>query len=138
MRPRAALMVCLALAACGGGPNGGGDETPLPVCSLAPTVAPPSDLPPGFPTPDGVAYTSAEKAGPSTILEGRWEAVTLQEAFDGYKAAFVEAGYQVTDEEQEATDAEVNFAGGSSSGQVRLNSGECSNAVGVGITIRPA
>lgn len=134
-----ALATVLVLAACNGSGNGdgGGDASPVPTCSLLPTTPAPGDLPPGFPTPDGVAYTSAEEAGPSMILDGYWVGVTLEEAFERYKAAFEDAGYDVTDEEIEATDAEVNFAGGNSTGQVRLNSRTCAGTVMVGITIRP-
>lgn len=135
------LVVCVALALAACTARGGGegqDGTPLPTCSPVATVSPPPDLPPGFPTPDGVAYSSAEEAGPSTILEGYWAGVSLEDAFDGYKRAFGSAGYQVTDEEIEATDAEVNFAGGGTTGQVRLNSRTCAGTLTIGITIRPA
>jgi hypothetical protein len=127
-------LAALALAACGGQPR---SNEPLPSCTAAPSPATsPSDLPPRFPSPAGVEYTSQETAGPSTILEGHWSDVTLEDAFAGWKDAFVEAGYQVTDEEREARDAEVNFAGGSSTGQVRLRV-ECADRIEVGITIRP-
>ena len=140
MRARRALRAVLAaalLSACAGSPTGGTDS-PLPTCPTAapagPSPAP--ELPPAFPTPAGVTYTSAERAGPSTILEGHWAGASLGDAFEGYKRAFVEAGYQVTDEEREARDAEVNFAGGGTTGQVRLNV-RCAGRLEVGITIRP-
>ncbi len=132
------VALILALSSCAGDPPGRRtDTTPIPTCSLVPTLPPPTDLPPNFPTPAGVGYYSVEKAGPSTILEGYMVAVTLEDAFAAWKRAFDVAGYQVTDEEREEFDAEVNFAGGSSTGQVRLNAGECAGSVFVGVTIRP-
>lgn len=133
------LGACLALASCAGSATGPSDS-PLPPCPSPaagqPSPAPSPELPPAFPTPAGVTYTSAERAGPSTILEGYWEGARLEEAFEGYKRAFTDAGYQVTDEEREARDAEVNFAGGGTTGQVRLNL-RCAGRLEVGITIRP-
>jgi len=127
----------LVLTACSGTVGGDGNDDALPACTVAPSPATsPTDLPPNFPTPDGVEYTSQEPAGPSTILEGTWYGATIESAFEGYKSAFVDAGYQITDEEREARDAEVNFAGGSSTGQVRLTV-DCADRVDVGITIRP-
>jgi hypothetical protein len=132
-----AVAAVLVLAACNGGGNGGGDGSPVPTCSLVATNPPPTGLPPNFPTPEGVGYYKVQEAGPSTILDGYWIGVTLEEAFEAYKTAFEDAGYDVTDEEIEATDAEVNFAGGDSTGQVRLNSRTCAGTVMVGVTIRP-
>jgi hypothetical protein len=135
MRRIAAACTLIALVGCGGGAGDGPAE--LPACTFAPSPATsPTGLPPRFPTPEGVEYTSEEAAGPSTILEGYWSGATLEAAFNGYKQAFADAGYQVTDEEREASDAEVNFAGGNSTGQVRLTI-DCADRVDVGITIRP-
>ena len=92
-------------------------------------------LPPGFPTPEGVTYTSEHEAGPSQIVEGYREG-DIEEAYDAYKDAFPEAGYEVTKDEREEVDAEVNFEGGSSTGQVKLVQ-ECSDRTSVAITIRP-
>jgi hypothetical protein len=134
-----ALIACIALSACGGG-DGAGTATPRAMCTPPASIPPPADLPPRFPTPDGVVYTSAEKAGPSTILEGYYGVtggVSIEEAFEAYKAAFADAGYQVPDEEIEAADAEVNFASPDATGQVRLTAGSC-QYLGVGVTIRPA
>ena len=134
-RPIALLAVTgIALAAgCGGG--GGG--TAFGPCAAAPSPVPrPAGLPRDFPTPDAVTYTADRAAGPSTILEGYWDG-DLEEAFEGYKDAFETAGYDITDEEREAADAEVNFDGGGSNGQVRLGQ-ECEDRTEVRITIRPA
>jgi hypothetical protein len=130
--------LALLVAACAGDGRSGRAASPIPTCSPAPTIAPPSGLPPGFPTPGGVAYTSEEQAGPSRIVSGYWIGTTLEEAFEAYKDAFADAGYQITDEEIEAADAEVNFAGGDTTGQVRLDSDRCARTVTFDVTIRPA
>ena len=57
-------------------------------------------------------------------------------AFEKYKAAFEDAGYGIPFEEREAADAEVNFDGGDTTGQVRLHS-RTARRTDVSITIRP-
>ena len=129
-----ALAVAVA-ALVGGCSDGGG--TDLPPCESAPAALPDApDLPPRFPTPEGVTYTGVQDAGPSTIVEG-YVTADLDGAFSAYEAAFPEAGYNVTDSEQEALDAEVNYAGGNSNGQVRLTV-SCEGRTDLSIIIRPA
>jgi hypothetical protein len=111
----------------------GGDGGSCPTAS--PAIASLPSLPSGFPTPDEVTFTSSKMAGPSTILEGYWDG-DLGNAFEGWKAAFGASGYDVTFSEQEEDDAEVNFAGSSSTGQVKLNT-ECEGRTAVKVTIRP-
>ena len=124
-------MAVTILAACGGdSADGEGCTSPAPTERVTP------DLPPGFPTPDIVSYTGAEEAGPSTILEG-FATDDLEATFQAYVDAFPEAGYDVLDQEKEERDAEVNFAGGGTSGQVRLFTTECAERTSFSITIRP-
>jgi len=92
-------------------------------------------LPPKFPTPASVTYTGQSKAGPSSIVKGYREG-ELADAFDSYKSAFSSAGYSVTHDEKEADDAEVNFAGGKSTGQVKMIQ-SCKDRTSLAITIRP-
>ena len=92
-------------------------------------------LPAKFPTPDNVTYTGEKKTGPSSVVSGYREG-ELGEAFDEYKSAFDSAGYQVTKDEKEEDDAEVNFAGGSSTGQVKMIQ-SCKDRTSLAITIRP-
>ena len=128
-RPIALVIVAL-LAGCGGG-----DDVARPDCGPADAAmsgAP--DLPDGFPTPAGVTYTSSREAGPSTIVEGRSEE-GMGDVFEAYKDGFEAAGYDVTKEERERYDAEVNFAGGGTDGQVRL--GDCEDRTSIQITVRP-
>jgi hypothetical protein len=126
-----AVLVVLA-AACGGEE----EEEVTATCGPAPTeIASPPKLPDGFPTPDGVTYTSSKDAGPSTIVDGYRDG-ELEEAFDAYKDGFDDADYDVTKDEQEEDDAEVNFAGSGTDGQVKLRQ-ECKDRTTISITIRP-
>ncbi len=105
-------------------------------CGSAPAaMAGQPTLPAKFPTPDNVAYTGEKKTGPSSVVSGYRDG-ELGDAFDAYKSAFDSAGYQVTDDEKEEDDAEVNFAGGSSTGQVKMIQ-SCKDRTSLAITIRP-
>jgi hypothetical protein len=100
-----------------------------------PTMTGNPTLPPKFPTPASVTYTGESKAGPSSIVKGYREG-ELADAFDGYKSAFDSAGYSVTHDEKEEDDAEVNFEGGKSTGQVKMIQ-LCKDRTSLAITIRP-
>jgi hypothetical protein len=105
-------------------------------CPQAPReLAREPELPPGFPSPPEVTYTEDLQAGPSEIVRGYWQD-DIDEAFGGYKDAFEGSDYEITKEEQERVDAEVNFAGGGVSGQVKLLQ-TCRDRTDVSITIRP-
>jgi hypothetical protein len=93
-------------------------------------------LPAGFPKPDGVTYTAEREAGPSTVVEGYYDG-EIDDAFESYKDAFEDAdGFDVTRDEQEEFDAEVNFEGGGTDGQVKLVQ-ECEGRTSVTVTARP-
>jgi hypothetical protein len=127
------IVACGLLAGCGGGePASVTTSCPAAPRELAEAPA----LPPGFPSPPEVTYTQDLQAGPARIVRGYWSG-DIDEAFDGYKEAFEASGYEVTKEEQEAVDAEVNFAGRGVSGQVKLLQ-SCRDRTDVSITARPA
>lgn len=96
----------------------------------------PNLLPPSFPTPDGVFYTAESKAGPSAIVEG-FRAGKLGDLYDAYRDQLSKNGWDVTKDEHDAADAEVNFASSANTGQVKLLQ-ECKTRVKVTLTIRPA
>jgi hypothetical protein len=136
MRRAAALcsLLVLLLAACGGKSD---KEQANKSCGPAPPAPPVSPtLPAKFPTPGGVIYTASKKAGPSTIIDGYLK-TTIGPAHDTYTSAFPKAGYTVTKEEQDAADAEVNFAYAGTTGQVKLVQ-VCSARTTLEITIRPS
>src|SRR4029079_2572452 len=86
------LVVGLA-AGCGGDEEG--DAEAQGACGDAPAeIAQRPSLPDGFPTPDSVVYTSERDAGPSHLVEGYRDG-GLEDAFDAYKDAFANAGYDV-------------------------------------------
>ena len=133
MRPTILLGLLLASLAAG---CGGKDEEKKVACGPAPAeIASAPKLPDGFPRPDGVTYTSSQPAGPSTIVDGYRDG-ELDAAFEAYKDGFESAGYDVTKDEQEEDDAEVNFAGSGTDGQVKLRQ-ECADRTTVSITVRP-
>jgi hypothetical protein len=130
-----AAFVLLLAAGCGSekkAEEGGAEKE----CEAAPAaMAGNPTLPAKFPTPANVTYTGEKKTGPSSVVSGYRDG-ELEEAFDDYKSAFDTAGYQVTKDEKEEDDAEVNFSGGSSTGQVKMIQ-SCKDRTSLSITIRP-
>ena len=129
-------VAAFAVAGCGGGDSDKDKEAAD--CGETPaamTAAP--QLPAQFPTPSGVTYTSQEKDGPTTKVSGHHDG-DLDEAYDEYESALDgKGGYSVTDKEKEKDDAEVNFSGHGTTGQVALK--ECDeDRTNVAITVRPA
>jgi hypothetical protein len=112
----------------------GGKETRA--CTSAPTpIASPTALPSTFPNPVSVTYTSVETLGPTQIIRG-YTSSEFADAFEEYKDAMATGGYSVTKEEREEDDAEVNFAGNGTTGQVKLEV-DCKDRTSVRLTIRP-
>jgi hypothetical protein len=130
-----AFFVLLFAAGCGSekkAEEGDADKE----CGSAPAaMAGQPTLPAKFPTPDDVTYTGQKKTGPSSVVSGYRDG-ELGDAFDAYKSDFDSAGYQVTDDEKEEDDAEVNFSGGNSTGQVKMVQ-SCKDRTSLAITIRP-
>jgi hypothetical protein len=105
-------------------------------CATPTAVVTVPSLPPGFPQPSEVTFTGVQTIGPSIQVTGRWNG-DLDEAFDGFKDEFQKAGYDVTFSEHEEDDAEVNFSGGGTTGQVKMTV-PCEGQTDLRITIRPA
>lgn len=127
-----AILAGALLAGCGGGKS----EEAKAACPQPPqALAGKPDLPAGFPSPADVTYTESIEAGPSRIVRGYWDG-DIDGAFDGYKDAFESSDYEVTKDEKEEDDAEVNFDGPGGSGQVRLLQ-TCRDRTDVSITVRP-
>ena len=126
-----------AVAGCGGGGGESDKGEEAADCGAAPAAMSGSpQLPAQFPTPSGVTYTGQEKDGPTTKVSGYRDG-DLDEAYDEYESALDgKNGYSVTDKEKEEDDAEVNFSGHGTTGQVALQ--ECSDRTNVTITVRPA
>jgi hypothetical protein len=130
-----AVAITFATAGCGGEGDEEGNaeaacDTPPAAMTTAPTL-----LPDGFPAPTNVTYTSEEKTGPSSVVEGYYDG-DIDSSYDSYKQVLETDGYAITKSEKEADDAEVNFTGGNSTGQVKLLQ-ECADRTTVTITSRP-
>jgi hypothetical protein len=126
------IVACALLVGCGG-EEPAAVTTPCPAAPRELAAAP--ALPQGFPSPPEVTYTHDLEAGPARIVRGYWRG-DIDAVFQGYKDAFEESSFEITKEEQEAVDAEVNFAGSGVSGQVKLLQ-TCRDRTDVSITVRP-
>lgn len=127
----------LALTACE--PFGDKDKEALKKdCGAAPaTLSRRPAIPNSFPDAQGIKYTSIKKDGPSTIVSGYLDDA-IGPAHQAYHDALTNAsGWAITKEEQDAADSEVNFAGHTVSGQVKMIQ-ICKGRTTVAITIRPA
>jgi hypothetical protein len=126
----------LVAAGCGGGSESESEsKAACEQASAAMTGTP--QLPSGFPSPTEVTYTGESKDGPTTKVSGYWKG-DLDEAYDAYQSALDGTnGYSVTKKEKEKDDAEVNFSGNGTTGQVKLQE-ECAGRTTVTVTVRPA
>jgi hypothetical protein len=128
-----------AVAGCGGGGDKDKDKGEQAAdCGQTPAAmsgAP--QLPTAFPTVSGVTYTGQSKEGPTTKVSG-FKDGDLDDSFDAYNEALDgKNGWSVTSKEKEEDDAEVNFSGHGTTGQVALK--ECDeDRTNLTITVRPA
>ena len=108
-----------------------------PVCDMT-QVLDTTKLPSGFPKPDAVTYHQQKTEGPSLTVDATY-AGNLDDAYSAYEQAVSAANYNVTHKEKEEDDAEINYAGGATTGQIALRDvcGESDKLV-VEITNRPA
>jgi hypothetical protein len=132
------LAAVLLLGACGGDENEEAEEARSNQACSSPSSAltGATNLPAAFPTPSGVVLTETKAAGPSTVVTGYAEG-DLDDVYESYKKALDKDPYSVTKSEHDAHDAEVNFTGGGTTGQVRLGEA-CKDRTSVQITARPA
>ena len=103
-------------------------STPTPLASI-PTTA-------GFPAASGVTLTSVGADGPSTKISG-YSSSSVTDLYTSYSGLLSQGGFSVTKKENDVVDAEVNFAGNHTTGQVKL-ANECAGRTSVDITIRPS
>jgi hypothetical protein len=103
----------------------------------SPALTKAAKLPTGFPKPAEVTYTSVVQAGPTLIVNGYF-AAGLDEALNEYKATVSRAHYTNLKTEHDPHDAEINYAGGKTTGQIALRD-TCreANTTSVQITSRP-
>ena len=136
MRRLAALAIVAVFVVAGCKEKDKGEEDKTGDCGPAPTAAASLPaLPSAFPMPDHATITSSQKAGPSTIVEGSFEG-DLDAAFEAFRDGFDAGRFTVASSEKEEDDAEVNFSGAGTSGQVKLTV-PCEGRTDFAITIRP-
>jgi hypothetical protein len=130
-----AAVSTVLLAACGEDEDKEGLTKDCPAAPAALTGS--TALPGNFPTPAAFVFMGIKKDGPSTVASGYLNG-SLTHAHQSFAKAVQNApGYDVTKEEQDPADSEVNFEGAGNSGQVKMNQ-DCRDRTTVTITIRPA
>lgn len=135
MKPAPALVVLVLAAACSQSTGNDTRGISKPACLSTPTPIAQASLPATFPAPVAATYTFSTKQGPTQVVTG-YTSKDLDDAYEAYKTALSSGGYAVTKSEKETSDAEVNFEGNGSTGQVALTV-ECEGRTNIKITIRP-
>ena len=135
-----ALVAVTVLAACSGGEGDNGEKKGAPT-GACPTLSPPvtnaPKLPAKFPSPPETTFTAVSKAGPSTVVEG-YANDDLGVVYRTYKTAFkVAHGYTLTKSEHDPRDAELDWSGHKTTGEVKMD-WPCQGLTQLEITIRPA
>jgi hypothetical protein len=106
-------------------------------CGAPPaTMTATPSLPAKFPTPQDVTFTEQKQAGPSTIVTG-YRNGKVMDAWDAFVQSLATNGYSVTKSDHEGVEGDVNYAGGKTTGSVKLVQ-ECRDRTKVTITVRPA
>jgi hypothetical protein len=107
------------------------------VCT-APALSSTTKLPANWPQVSSATYTKESTDGPTNIVEGYFSG-SVKDGHSAYKQALGTNGYEVTDDELDAHDSEVNWKGHGRSGQVALRE-QCgeNDKIYVKITNRPA
>jgi hypothetical protein len=134
----ATLLLALGAAGCGGGDDEGeeeGEERAAVACEG--TALSSTRLPESFPEVQGVTLTKQETTGPTEVVDGYYEG-ELEDAYESFKQALEDAGYDILFDEIEEDDSEVSYAGEGRSGQVALRKDcEEDGRIAVHITSRP-
>lgn len=104
----ALLAVPLLIAGCGGGSTT--DQTGAP-CGTLPTADPSAALPAGFPALDGQVLYGPTTQGKTRIVFGLVAQGSFVAARDGLVDRLQAGGYTIVGTDQEAVEAEAEFAG---------------------------
>jgi hypothetical protein len=117
------VVLAVALAGCGGKSaeekaKEQAAEASKPVCDMT-QVLTTTKLPAGFPKPDAVTYHQQKTEGPSLTVDATY-AGNLDDAYSAYEQAVSAASYTATHKEKEEDDAEINYEGGGTTGQIAL------------------
>ncbi|HEY6835240.1 MAG TPA: hypothetical protein VI142_02115 [Gaiellaceae bacterium] len=134
--------VVLALAGCGSSKKtetkGETDTVGTQAACDASALSSTTKLPPNFPKVAQATYTTESTEGPTDLTEGYFMG-SVKDGHEAYKTALGTNGYEVTDDELDEHDSEVNWKGHGRSGQVALRE-QCgeSDKIYVKVTNRPA
>jgi hypothetical protein len=117
--PQAILATILASLVAAFGVQSAQSATEAKIKCKGPALAKAPKLPAGYPKPPEVRYISAVQAGPTVVVTGYF-AAGFDEALKEYKAAVARAHYVNLKTERDLHDAEINYAGGGTTGQIAL------------------
>ena len=107
---RAALVLLLAVTACGSGEPVAPPQDAAAPCTSLPAPDPAATLPADFPRlPDQVLYGPASQ-GATTIVFGRVEGDSFEQLRDRLATDLEQAGYTIDGTDQEAVEAEAHFS----------------------------
>ena len=104
---RAAVVLLLALTACGGAEPVTDSAAP---CTSLPAADPSASLPTGFPQLPGQVLYGAASQGATTIVFGRVEGEDVEATRDRLAEQLEAAGYALDGTDQEAVEAEAHFS----------------------------
>ncbi len=104
---RRALVLVLALAACGQAPETTSQTAP---CGELPAADPKASLPDGFPQLPGQVLYGPASQGATTIVFGRVEGDDVEATRDRLARELETAGYRLDGTDQEAVEAEAHFS----------------------------
>ncbi len=105
----AAVVLLLALTACGSGEQVPAQDAAAP-CTSLPAADPAASLPDGFPQlPDQVLYGAATQ-GATRIVFGRVPGEDFEVLRDRLATDLEDAGYSLDGTDQEAVEAEAHFS----------------------------
>ena len=105
-----ALLLLLALTACGGGAEPAVQQDAAAPCTSLPAADPDASLPDGFPQLSGQVLYGPAKQGATTIVYGRVEGDDFEATRDRLARELETAGYSLDGTDQEAVEAEAHFS----------------------------
>ena len=107
---RAAVVLLLALTACGAGEPAAPRQDAAAPCTSLPAADPEATLPAGFPQLPGQVLYGPASQGATTIVFGRVEGTDFEATRDELARQLEAAGYALDGTDQEAVEAEAHFS----------------------------
>jgi hypothetical protein len=106
---RRALVLLLALTACGSAEPAAEPDAAAP-CTSLPAADPSASLPDGFPQLPGQVLYGPASQGATTIVYGRVRGDDVEATRDRLATELEAAGYRLDGTDQEAVEAEAHFS----------------------------